>query len=89
MDTSLLVDEKFVTVTGDAEDARHNTVVRYLDLDGDGLPDAVEITETRVLLTADLRPEAVQTIVELDTGIGDDGVPRHVDTSETLHPRAA
>jgi hypothetical protein len=85
-----LVDLELVhTRTGDAEDARHDTVVRYLDLDGDGVPDAVEITETRVLLTADLRAEAVQIIVELDTGIGDDGVPTHVETTETLDPRAA
>jgi len=90
MAISRLVEEELAhTGIGDAEDACHDTVVRYLDLDGDGVPDAVEITEQRVLLSADLRAEAVQVIVELDTGIGDDGVPKHVETSETSSPRAA
>jgi hypothetical protein len=86
---TLVETELIHTRTGDAEDAHHETIVRYLDLDGDGVPDAVEITETRVLMTADLCAEAVQIIVELDTGIGDDGIPTHVETSERLDPRAA
>ncbi len=52
--------------------------VRYLDLDGDGVPDAVLIRET---LTADA-PEGsheLEVIETLETGIDIDGVPHHIE----------
>jgi hypothetical protein len=52
--------------------------VRYLDLDGDGVPDAVLIRET---LTADA-PDGMhetEVIETLETGIDIDGVPRHIE----------
>jgi hypothetical protein len=59
--------------------------VEYLDLDGDGILDAVRITETRARRYApDGREELVQVIVELDAGIGDDGVPATTERTETL-----
>jgi hypothetical protein len=52
--------------------------VRYLDLDGDGVPDAVLITETWPETAAGI-DEAAGTIVEtLESGIGIDGRPDHV-----------
>jgi hypothetical protein len=51
--------------------------VRYLDLDGDGVPDAVRITETRVLQpTRDGRGHVVQIVTELISGIDDEGLAR-------------
>jgi hypothetical protein len=51
--------------------------VRYLDLDGDGVPDAVLITETWPDAAAG--SEVAGTIVEtLESGIGIDGRPGHV-----------
>ena len=52
--------------------------VRYLDLDGDGVPDAVLIRET---LTADAPggPHETEIIETLETGIDIDGVPHHIE----------
>ncbi|MFN8024819.1 MAG: hypothetical protein U0W40_00240 [Acidimicrobiia bacterium] len=52
--------------------------VEYLDLDGDGVPDAVLIRET---LTADAPegPRPIETIETLETGIDIDGVPHHIE----------
>ncbi len=53
--------------------------VRYLDLDNDGVPDAVLITETWPGDTGVLRDGEGSTVVEtLETGIGIDGRPRDV-----------
>jgi hypothetical protein len=54
------------------------TEVRYLDLDGDGLPDAVLIRET---LTGDSPdgPLPIESVEMLETGIGIDGVPHHIE----------
>jgi hypothetical protein len=54
----------------------------YLDLDDDGVPDAVQITETVQYERggADL----VEKIRELDTGIGADGVPTTVTVTDTV-----
>jgi hypothetical protein len=52
--------------------------VVYLDLDGDGVPDAVLIRET---LTADA-PDGLretEVIETLETGIDIDGVPHHIE----------
>jgi hypothetical protein len=80
--STLLVPQLVHTRMGETEDGHHDTSVRYLDLDGDGVPDTMEITETRVLLTADLQTEAVQVIVELDTP-----VPAMTESRHTSRPR--
>ena len=52
--------------------------VRYLDLDGDGLPDAVLIRETLTAHSPD-GPHSIETVEMLETGIGIDGVPHHIE----------
>jgi hypothetical protein len=53
---------------------------RYLDLDGDGVPDAVQIIETvSVDATGDGHPDFVELVEELVTDIGVDGKPGAVD----------
>jgi hypothetical protein len=53
--------------------------LRYLDLDDDGVPDAVLITETWPGDTDILRDGQGSTVVEtLESGIGIDGRPRDV-----------
>jgi hypothetical protein len=55
---------------------------RYLDLDGDGLLDAVEVTERVVSLGAgDGERRTLQTIRSLAAGIEEDGEPRLVTSS--------
>ena len=52
---------------------------RYLDLDGDGVPDAVEVVElVSVDRTGDGRADEVAVVEELASGIGIEGVPRRV-----------
>lgn len=51
--------------------------VRYLDLDDDGVPDAVLITETWPE-GADGGHKAGTVVETLETGIGIDGCPRDV-----------
>jgi hypothetical protein len=52
----------------------------YLDLDGDGVPDAVHIVEAiAVDRTGDGHIDVVEVIEELLSDIGDDGVPGSVD----------
>jgi hypothetical protein len=51
--------------------------VLYLDLDGDGVPDAVRVTTSEVLhATRDGRGNVVHVTSELVEGIGDDGRAR-------------
>jgi hypothetical protein len=50
---------------------RTYTETEYLDLDGDGLPDAV-----RTVITLELGGDAVERVETLEWGIGDDGTPR-------------
>ena len=63
----------------------------YLDLDGDGVPDAIEIVEA---VTADLTGDGIPNVVavrkEFATGIDIDGIPRRVSTVEqrVIAPRA-
>jgi hypothetical protein len=53
--------------------------VRYLDLDGDGLLDAVLTIETfSVDVPGDKEPRSVERIEILEFGIGIDGSPRRV-----------
>ena len=59
--------------------------VRFLDLDGDGVPDAVETRKTEPLhVGADGRPDVVREIDEIDSDIDDDGTVRSVHITETL-----
>jgi hypothetical protein len=53
--------------------------VEYLDLDADGLPDAVRIVERLVAKEADGHLGPLETIETLVTEIGIDGRPRHVE----------
>ena len=54
----------------------------YLDLDHDGVLDAVQITETLEFETGGA--ELVEKIRELDAGIGTDGVPTTVTVTDTV-----
>jgi hypothetical protein len=54
----------------------------YLDLDDDGVPDAVQITET--VQHESGGADLVEEIRELDTGIGPDGVPTTVTVTDTV-----
>ena len=52
---------------------------RYLDLDGDGVPDAVEMIEVvSVDRTGDGTTDEVAVVEELASGIGIEGVPRRL-----------
>jgi hypothetical protein len=67
------------------EEQNPGVEVRYLDLDGDGVPDAVETTQTVPLhVGADGGVDAVQIIDEIDGSIDDDGVPHTVRVTEKL-----
>jgi hypothetical protein len=69
--------------SGEPPGRRHET--RYLDLDGDGVPDAVETTD-RAVIHVDGRGVAdiVQETDEVDAEIDDDGVPHTVQVTERL-----
>lgn len=56
--------------------------VEFLDLDGDGILDAIRTTERTVmhLIGADV----VHVREELDAGIDDDGIPHMVELTETV-----
>jgi hypothetical protein len=54
----------------------------YLDLDDDGVPDAVQITETVQYESGGAG--LVEEIRELDTGVGPDGVPTTVTVTDTV-----
>lgn len=60
--------------------------IRYLDLDGDGVPDAVETTEVEVteIEGAGHRVTKVEVVTEVDADIDDDGVPGTVGVSDTV-----
>ena len=59
---------------------------KYLDLDGDGVPDAIETTETTVKVIDDgvHRMTAVEVVAEIDAEITIDGVPGTVEVSDTV-----
>jgi hypothetical protein len=59
---------------------------KYLDLDGDGVPDAVETTETKVAMIDDgvHRMIEVEVLDEIDSEITIDGVPGSVEVSDTV-----
>ncbi len=64
--------------------------VRYLDLDHDGLPDAVEHTRTIAFdTTGDGTGDVIETIRETDAAIGIEGVAHHHDAQRRLHVAAA
>lgn len=67
------------------EDGPTEADVRYLDLDGDGLPDAIEQTQTVPLhVGSDGVADVVRVIDELDTDIDDEGNPGTVRVTEKL-----
>jgi len=58
----------------------------YLDLDGDGVPDAVEMVETVLAFDAgSRRGRVVQVVRTVAAGIGEDGVPRRVFSTTSNH----
>jgi len=58
---------------------------KYLDLDGDGVPDAVQTTEgIGYDVTGDGAPDVVEIVEETAAGIGIDGVPEHVEVTEPV-----
>lgn len=62
---------------------------RYLDLDGDGVPDAVETVEA-IAATDDVGLHVVEVLEEIQADIGIDGVPQRVavvdETTVELQP---
>jgi len=63
-----------------------NDEAKLLDLDGDGVPDAVETTEVtvEVLESGGHHFVAVEVVDEIDSEIGIDGVPGTVEVSDTV-----
>ena len=51
---------------------------RYLDLDGDGVPDAVQTVEAIAVEDGVTGAPIVEVLEEVQTGIGIDGVPEQV-----------
>jgi hypothetical protein len=69
-----------------------HTTLEYLDLDGDGVPDAVRTIDTRAAWSNRAGDfEVVQTVEELAWGIDDDGVPEavHVVATDLVGPAPA
>jgi len=62
---------------------RRTARTEYLDLDDDGVPDAVEQSETFEYETPD-GAEIVEEIREVDAGITADGVPATVTVTDTV-----
>jgi hypothetical protein len=62
-----------------------SAATEYLDLDGDGVPDAVRTRQTMVYDTSrDGCIDLVETLEELATGIDITGVPRAIHVVDTL-----
>lgn len=55
----------------------------YLDLDGDGVPDAVRTTKT-VVYSVLGGPDIIESVEEFDRDIGDDGRPRLIEWLDTI-----
>jgi hypothetical protein len=72
----------WVSGTGDRLTDRVRAEVTYLDLDGDGVLDAVRTVDVSVLHLAS--EDVVRVLEELDAGIGDDGVPTALRWTERL-----
>ncbi len=70
-----------VSPLGDVPAAPAET--EYLDLDGDGVPDAVRTTRTAEYDLAE-GPDIVETVVELDRDIDDDGRPRAIEWVDAI-----
>jgi hypothetical protein len=63
-----------------------NVVTTYLDLDGDGVIDAVQTIEAvAVDVTGDGQADVVEVVEEIAAGIGVDGVPEHVTVVDDGH----
>ncbi len=59
------------------DDEKSAETTRYLDLDGDGVPDAVETVSVNVAGGGD-GPRAVEIVDEVDADIDDEGVPHTI-----------
>jgi hypothetical protein len=59
---------------------------RYLDLDGDGVPDATETIEVRrqTIDTPGHHTTVTEVVDEIDSEIGVDGEPGEVQVSDTI-----
>lgn len=69
--------------TGTEQETVVPLATKYLDLDGDGVPDAVQTTETVTHdVDGDGNPDFVEIVEEIESGIGIDGVPEHVEVHE-------
>ncbi len=64
------------------DDATTGEDVEFLDLDGDGVPDAVRFTERTVVHLAGA--DVVHVREELDAGIDVDGIPHSVELTDTV-----
>jgi hypothetical protein len=61
------------------------TEPKYLDLDGDGVPDAVQTVRVNTFdITGDGIAEAIEVIQEVDAEIDDDGAAHRVTVTDTL-----
>jgi len=61
----------------DTPDDGSAKLTRYLDLDGDGVPDAVETVEVGIA-GGGAEPVAMEIVDEVDADIDDDGVPHTI-----------
>jgi len=61
--------------------------IRYLDMSGDGLPDAVEYIDRRLFRRRDGSLNTVEEKRRLSYGIGIDGKPAGVDERTTMFVR--
>jgi len=80
-------DRKCADLPVDASEAGLSTTTEpaYLDLDGDGVPDAVRTIRVDAFdVTGDGVADVVEIIQEVDAGIDDDGEPHVVTTTDTL-----
>ncbi len=69
--------------TGTGRDDPVETETEYLDLDHDGVPDAVQTT-AMVEYHTEAGVDVVESIREVDSGIGPDGVPTTVTVSDAI-----
>lgn len=73
----------------DSPDVLMPPVSTYLDLDGDGVPDAVQTSQTVGYdTTRDGAADRVETMDEVASKIGIDGVPHHVELTQTIEADA-
>jgi hypothetical protein len=77
MEVSMVSDEQPVPVE-DGKGDEEQATTRYLDLDGDGVPDAVETVSIDVDCSSPGGAVTVEIVDEVDAEIDDDGTPHRV-----------